>query len=96
MNEGCPDIDGNLLGWDFGQSKTDGCPEGWLLGMLDDVGIIDGFSLGCDDGCDVSKSETEGDSQEKLCGAALTDEYSEGIDSGTFVMNGASLCIELG
>ena len=89
-------MDGDSLGCDVRQSETEGCADGWLLGILDNEGFIKGCLLGWDDGCDVGQSNMEGCSDGWLIGAVLIDGDSEGIDDGQSVLDGASLGIEFG
>ena len=39
-------MDGDSLGCDVRQSETEGCADGWLLGILDNEGIVEGWLLG--------------------------------------------------
>ena len=60
MDDGRPYRLGLFLGSDIGQAEVEGCPEGWLLAILDSRGSIEGSSLGWDEGCDLGQSKTKG------------------------------------
>ena len=49
-------MDGDSLGCDAGQSETEGCSEGWLIGAV----LIDGKLEGIDDGQSVLDSASLG------------------------------------
>ena len=57
---------------------------------------MDGCALGCEDGCDIGQSETEGFSEGWLLGAAVIDGDSEGVDEAQSVIGVNPLGIELG
>ena len=52
MKEGCilGTVDGDSLGIEDGLDETEGCTEGWVLGLLDNEGFIEGSILGIDEG----------------------------------------------
>ncbi len=94
MGDGRPDAYGYSLGCDVRHSKTEGCSEGWTLGILDSKGFAKGWLLGPDDGCDVGQSEDEGCSEGWLLGEVILDGDLEVIDDGKPVTDGASLGTE--
>ena len=46
MEDGSPDTDGDLISCNVDQSDTEGCSEGWPLGILDNKGFNEGCLLG--------------------------------------------------
>ena len=81
---------------DVGQSEVEGDSEGRTLGRFDNVGFIEGWMHGTNDGRCVGHTLTEGVSEGWVLGESLSDGDSDGFNVGCPDKLGPSLGNELG